>query len=449
MSTPVSLRRLLGTGNRLLLFLALAAALNKSVLAADTQLRSTWDNELLNMEFPNVSIDGSSLNDSWMKLCHNLALRSVIYWDTNSDSDSKNFVFKSDAATGREILEAFLFAYPAYTFTQDPATGVIWIHRKAINYEDILSQKVQIKRSVQQVPVYSSVIIPLRAFFPKHALPSDQGILIYAFSYGVDLSAGVYSIRDVLNLCLVENPHLILYSRHFSNGDPSIGFSNLMNPKDTSRTAPAKFWHGVMGDGKSGVPSIEEVGAALSDANPRKRWAACVYLRMESDSLQQRGRYWKLFSSIDSDPQKAVWEALAGATIVGGVNYGHLERLQQFVTNDLPQLNPGLALLACMQLAMQKNDPGIMDPVVGHKFSIAETDAIKPEFYRLFWESKLVRDKLLQMKFDAPELSPQSLNELGNIIHIEWPYGAGPPTGYDYRELGNTDLFAPVTAGDK
>jgi hypothetical protein len=81
---------------------------------------------------------------------------------------------------------------------------------------------------------------------------------------------------------------------------------------------------------------------------------------------------------------------------------------------NLARVNPGLALVTSMELAREQQDPSTMDMVAGHKFTEAEIAVIKPDVYRIARESKLVRDKLIQMKFEAPELSPAGLHELEN-----------------------------------
>ena len=86
--------------------------------------------------------------------------------------------------------------------------------------------------------------------------------------------------------------------------------------------------------------------------------------------------------------------------------------VMQSFTNNLAQLDPGLALLMSMELAKEKKDASLMDCVAGHKFTEAEMAVMKPDVYRIARASKLVRDKLVQMKLDAPELLPDSLREL-------------------------------------
>jgi hypothetical protein len=65
-----------------------------------------------------------------------------------------------------------------------------------------------------------------------------------------------------------------------------------------------------------------------------------------------------------------------------------------------------------MELARENNDSRLMEVVADHKFTGAEIAMIKPELYRIARESKLVREELLKMHFDVPELSVTALSEL-------------------------------------
>lgn len=84
------------------------------------------------------------------------------------------------------------------------------------------------------------------------------------------------------------------------------------------------------------------------------------------------------------------------------------------VNQDLKKIkNPSLALLTSLQLAKEKRDTSYLDKLVSkHTFNEAEIVAIKPELYRMARSSKAVRDKLLAMKSQVPELSPQAIGEL-------------------------------------
>jgi hypothetical protein len=123
--------------------------------------------------------------------------------------------------------------------------------------------------------------------------------------------------------------------------------------------------------------------------------------------------------------EKAVWTALAFEnTFLRGCRPPNFSFLIRYSNADtLPRLaddlrhikDPRLALLASLELTVEGQYASFLDAVLrDHKFSKSEIASILPEVCRLARESKLVRERLSQMKLDAPELSPESLHELEN-----------------------------------
>jgi len=365
------------------------------------------------MEFHDINIRGDSLVKSWKCLCTDLLLQACLYQDVKADGDSAPFEFKSKETTGKMALEAFLAAYPDYTFTQDAATGIIWIHRKKVRYEDIFSQKIRIRHSAEQVPMWGSVVMPLQAL--QGVSPgNDDWKLSVAWCYGVDLPAGVYAVRDILNFCDLPNPSMVFETLPNAGQIVWGGELNVVSPIRPPRAAAVAFWHDEISDGKEGPPTLKEIGTALSDPNPRTRWAGCLYLKMTMGNYD----IGQFFTNAGGS-EREVWEALALWRVSPSAPGPYLYNLEHYVTNTLPQLNGGLALLACMQLAAARDNPAILDAIRGCKFNSQQFAAIGPEFYRLVRSSSLVRDKLIGMKLDSPEASPERLQELGDANLFE------------------------------
>jgi hypothetical protein len=264
--------------------------------------------------------------------------------------------------------------------------------------------------------MWGEVLLPLcRVLSPKVGIGGIQrSSLIFTHSYGVDLPAGVYSARDILNACCIAFPTRTFAVAPGPRGALSITPLTLLSMDRLSppRAAAVMFWETEIGQPTNGTPSLEEIAVALSDPSPRKRWAARMYqnatfVNYKTEELEK-----------SDDPERAIWAALAMKSmyvISGEQAYvSGKEKVMQAFTNGLAQRDPGLALLTAMELAREKKDPSIIDCVAGHKFTAEEIAVIQPDLYRIARQSKLVRDKLVQMKFDAPELSPESLRELEN-----------------------------------
>jgi hypothetical protein len=121
----------------------LLAAMEASGRAGDAiPLHSKWDEELLKVQLHDVHLDfdANELVPSWQEISTRFLLRSVLFYDDKQLSGAK-IIFDRDIASGKEVLEAFLAAYPEYMLTQDQNTGVIWLHPKSIKYKDILSAR--------------------------------------------------------------------------------------------------------------------------------------------------------------------------------------------------------------------------------------------------------------------------------------------------------------------
>ena len=120
--------------SKALMLAAFAAGMAGNCQAEEIQLRSKWDENLLNVELHDVSIDPNIMTQAWQQMGKKYLLRCNLYMDADSPADSAMFAFKKEKATGKELLEAFLAKYPAYTYTQSPEIGVIWIHRKSVAF---------------------------------------------------------------------------------------------------------------------------------------------------------------------------------------------------------------------------------------------------------------------------------------------------------------------------
>ena len=306
---------------------------------------SNWDRGLLSVEFHDVRVEGAALVYSWDNLNVDLLLRSCIYRDAQSDLELKHFVFRRASATGSDIVRAFLETYPDYTYTQDPETGIIWFHRKDVTYDSIFSQKVKLTRNLTEASVWGSVLPRLgEALGTPVAKATASG---YSSAF-VTLSAGIYSIRDILNRCLIENPHMSF----FTMPGEQITLSLLMpmgllymNPIAPPRPPAIRFWNVEFGIDSASPPTLGDLRAGMADSAPRHRWAANQYRMLA-------GQYYKYDDVIASgdDREKAVWRAIGQFPF----NEGAMQQLQQFITNELPKSNRALAFVALMALAAKK-----------------------------------------------------------------------------------------------
>jgi hypothetical protein len=392
-----------------------------SLCAQNLQRSSRWDRDILSIQLHDVNISRNSLITTWQQEIESrFLLRSILYYDGKSDSGS-TFTFNQQAATAKELFDAFLVAYPAYTYTQDPVTGVIWLHPKSIKYQDILKDKIKIERPAMQISMYMDVLEPLCNILSPKVITeySLEGTPDASCEYAIDLSPGVYSTRDILNDCCLNNPTksfcifvapsgVLLRDGTLTIDPVNLSFNNPLYPPPS---AAVKFWETEIGKSTNGIPSAVELSVAMSNADPRKRWAARSYFEMTRMNYIAED----ILRKSDS-PEKAVWAALEieAATYRGINDPQYLIYVAPEFTNNLTQIkNPCLALVVSLELTREKQDTSYLDSIVSsHKYSNAEIASIKPDIYRLAHESKLVLDKLESMKLDVPEFSPESLREM-------------------------------------
>lgn len=406
-----------------------------------------WDENLLAVELGPVLIEARSLPTAWEEIGKKYFLRANLFMDSEAIAEHRArnhqpFAFHREKATGKDVFDAFLETYPAYTYTRSPETGVIWLHPKRVKFENILSEKIRITRPVTRVTMYSDVFVPLcRLLAPKVLEPSGYGettVGIYSegsylidkktgepaisdlFFYSMDLPAGDFSAREILDLCCVANPSKVF--RVVQTGSLNNPGSEICNiaphnliapmPHYPVRAQEVKFWDLTIGKASNGIPSLEEVRTALSDSSPVKRSAACLFLEASFGNYVP-----KTLVENAATPEQAVWTALGLKEAKWKTSTGFfkswINRYPRLGENLRKVQNPSLALLASLELTREQQDSSYLDDVVvKHQFTQAEIANIQPELDRLARLSKAVRDKLRAMKSQIPGLSPEHMSEL-------------------------------------
>lgn len=129
--------------------------------AAQAGHGSAWDESLPTVELQGVSIEKRGLVEAWQEIATRYLVRLCLYRDVKSDSDSRPFTFKRESATAKDLMQALLAVYPEYSYTRDEKTGIVWFHRKAVAYKDILAEQVTVARREVQLPMYLGVVEPL------------------------------------------------------------------------------------------------------------------------------------------------------------------------------------------------------------------------------------------------------------------------------------------------
>jgi beta-lactamase regulating signal transducer with metallopeptidase domain len=412
------------------------------------QFHSKWDEAMLNADLHDVQIEAGSFRAAWDELVMKYLLRANLYMDVAAISDEtlkRPFAFHKEKTTGKELFDAILTAYPAMTYTQSKETGIIWFHPKRVKYEEILSLKVRVAPGASHIPMYRDVYLPLCGLLGTNVIDEDDAIemglvqvdmdidpatgkppIPFFWLYDVDLPAGVFSAREILDYCCASNPTKAFDIQPVRGQGPLVIFPKLLiynNPQPFARAGAIRFWELELGKPANGTPSLAEVRAALSDPDPGKRSAASLYVEA-SDRIGTPLNFDDLVRDADGSEQ-AVWTALELENALwrdalwkdnGGGFLSEMGKNIPGLQENLKKIGePKLALIASLEMAREKADTSYLDAIVSkHKYSEEEIASIEPELYRMARQSKAVRDKLIGMKFQVAALSPEVLNGLEN-----------------------------------
>jgi hypothetical protein len=392
--------------------------------------KSAWDANTLSANFNEVAINANSMEEAWRDITARYLLRANLYMDSVAVSNRAPFIFNQrEHCTGKDIFDGFLAAYPDFTYTQNPDSGIIWFHPKRVSYGDILNQRIRIdNHGMNGVPMYTCVYLPLCNLIRPNLVDSSEAPVQrnsstepfpYDWLYDVDLPVGVHSAREILDFCCIANPTKAFLIRplRWQQKPFYIFKENLVsgNPLYPPRVQAVNFWEVEIGKSTNGTPSMAEICKAMSDPDPKKRLAACLYVEACPLNYAAIGLVGK---AADSD--EAIWTALGEEYAVWRFSdtdyFTMLMRRIPRLRDDLKNVrNPCLALLASLQLTREMQETSYLDAIVNkHKYTEEEIKSIKPELMRMARSSKAVRDKLMEMKSQVPDLSPLALSELAD-----------------------------------
>jgi hypothetical protein len=383
---------------------------------AITSYASQWDTEILDVKLQNVHIEAESMESAWIQIGTQCLLRANFWADLPTDVSPKKFVFDKPETTGRDLITACIGAYPNYTFTQDSDTGVLWIHPKTLKYSEILSKKAVVSCAEHQVQVFSSIYIPLNdALSPFIQREPSSLIADSSLFFAIDLSPGAHSAKQLINECCDANPVIAFKIAPFLNRRSlkaiSFGFASRVAPP---RSLAVDYWKKNIGDFTNKYPSASEIGSSMAAFNFKKRQAARSYY----EATQANYRPEDIVSK-SGNPENTVWAALGiksiAARAFGDAPFLKANAAPGFATNLTQISDPRLALITLLELAREHQDTARLEMIVHrHEFTTPEIESIAPDVYRVIRMSAIAREKMLELKLNIPEFSPDSVKALEN-----------------------------------
>jgi hypothetical protein len=377
--------------------------------AATNETTTVWDKSLLSLKLGHVDLKAASIFDASNKLGRGYLVRTVLVAGLGAGSKVP-FEFASEACTVADVIAAMLATYPDYTLTQDPDTGILWLHPVSVPYESILPAKVAIPPGMEQVPMLQGI---LRQLQPQGAFTVFQDGIVETFenaaAYPVTLRPGVFTVRDVINMCCQASP-----SRTFGVvGGSLISAGDILDdtPRPVARPGSLLFWRLGMGRAGDAEPTGAALLEALASPNPHERWVARSFINAEMFHIS-------IGAIINGAPRgrKAIWASLAMLGTFNLVNASPympgLKRIQQEMSLDsAATLDRPTTVLAAMEMA-RVGDDALLKRVAQWSLGPDESAAMYPDSVRIANLSTKVRAALKEANCAWPGLSAKDLRDM-------------------------------------
>jgi hypothetical protein len=234
---------------------------------------SSWDWDLTKHELDNVSIHASSSAEAWKAVATDYLVRSLLV-TLDHVSEAVPFDYESARCTVKDLYDAFATTY-GLAWVQDEHTGVVWFHPVELAYDHFLTTRVHVAREHLGLPMQSGILEALGASSATRIIVKQWGSLFEnAFNYAVDVPAGMYTVRDLLNLCCIANPTKTFHAQAWPDGRVFVTAVNLVS--DRVGPVPAGALHlwdmEVRQERGKSPPTQEQVMTALADRRVAELW---------------------------------------------------------------------------------------------------------------------------------------------------------------------------------
>jgi hypothetical protein len=413
----------------LLLVLVLSRILAEG---ADALPVSKWDQSLPSLELRNVHIHARGLEEVWQHvMLSQMGVRAVMFmpdsiWPPQGKefTQRKDFRFDREQCRVVELFKALEETYPDFTHTQDTNTGILWLHPKTRPYDSILASKVRVLHDAVALRMREDV---LDALF-RLKLPQLRLFAAYPqqnAEYPVDLPAGTFSIRDILNLCCVANP-----SRTFSvqtgRAEQYCDVQPLavtgFDPK-VHEVSPGAFayWRVELNPAAQTPPTLDQLMDALAARDRQVRGNARRYLDLTLSVFLQQEVPAKV-----TPFEKGIWTDVAFLDVEARMDFsgpiftGFSARLKKALKEEDWAGHPGLKALAAMEVARTEQDTSFLEQAARQPLSAAEIANVKYDMIQILRLSRFLRNKLLDLNPPWAGFSKAEIEALGqtNIFSL-------------------------------
>jgi hypothetical protein len=314
---------------------------------------SLWDRALLGVELHGVHVRGDSVVETWREIGTQYGVRTVLVTLETEGASSPDppFAYDSNACKVEDMLRRYVTQYGNYTYTSDPATGVTWLHPRSLDYLDILREKVVVRTEIRNVPMFLGVMGRANALL-QPAITSHLGSGMAGEmyqNYPVDIAAGEYSLRDIVNACCAAHPNRTFHVRQFQGTwdiSPTSVTGFFLARRVVSPGALLYWQTAVRATPRA--PSLTDLIDALSSSDERIRRAARSYIDFARDQVSV-----DQLISVAGLEDRGAWTAIGIVAMSCGLR-GTAPRQTVLAMRKLVAeagLAPGLKAVLAMELA--------------------------------------------------------------------------------------------------
>jgi hypothetical protein len=331
------------------------------------------------------------------------------------------FALDRDKCMASDLVQAMAKAYEGYTYDQDRATGVIWLHPQTVAYQSILSAKIRITRSSAAVPMLAGILQPLTAF-PSLAFGLNGRILFHLGDYPVDLTEGVYSVRDVINMCCVASPYNTFYISLLHSGVSQVWplAAVPFDPRRLQRPSAGAlaYWRMEVDLSGASPPTAEMLIDALANGSARTRSAAQNYLGLAPSAVTEG------LAGEAASTEKAIWTAIGVERVLApGESRGFpfaVEPLKKAIEQG-SAISPGLRALAAAEVARAGGGVALLEYAARQPLSAVELAPVRLDMIRILRCSEPVRKSLAALSPPWAGFSKQEIEALGRLDYFSLP----------------------------
>jgi hypothetical protein len=376
---------------------------------------SIWDKDVPKLNIDNVRIRAASLTEAWNTISTEYLVRSVLV-ASGRTPEGIPFNYESARCTVKDLYDALSTTY-GLAWVQDELTGVVWFYPAETAYDRILTTKVHVAWNQLGLPMQSGILESLGAESATGISVKQWGTLFRnTFDYAVDVPAGTYTVRDLLNLCCAANPTKTFFAQ-VRHGRFFVTAVNLVS--DEVRPVPAgalHLWDVEIRHGRGkGAPAQEHVMTALSDHDPEVRHAARNYLEAIIWSVPVDE-----WVNLRNSAVQTLWTCIGVTSVLvrseEATHQASIETMERLATDDfLAECEPGLAAITALELARLTRNARALEIVRKRNLGANELAGVASDACRIVALSGYVR-RALQAK--SPDAIVGVLKPLSEVVRL-------------------------------